>query len=106
MHASAALTLPLQFAAVRRLIGALAPVRTQARSGFPRSVRLAPGEMWIRGGLQGVTLICRSGCLWLTHEHEKQGKVLQPGDAHRVDHPGRLVAQALIPVELAVVENE
>jgi hypothetical protein len=102
MHAIGLPSFAAQLGAVFHLFAAAS---AKPAPGHPRSVRLDAGEMWIRRGLQGATIVCRSGCLWLTHEPDKRGVVLQPGDVHRVERPERLIAQALLPVELEVVQD-
>lgn len=103
MNAIGFASLPLQLGALFHLFAVPAPCAAQAAPRSPRRVKLDAGEMWIRRGLAGATIICRSGCLWLTHDRDGPDVVLQPGDAHRVDAGGRLIAQALLPVELEVV---
>lgn len=104
MHAIGLPSFAAQLGAVFHLSAPAAAAEKPTR-GQPRSVRLDAGEMWIRRGLQGATIVCRSGCLWLAHEPDKRGVVLQPGDVHRVERSERLIAQALLAVELEVVEG-
>ena len=68
-------------------------------------VRLDPGQAWQRTVAGGTVATCRSGCAWLTHEGDQRGVVLLPGDSHRFAAATRVVAQALLPMEMELVEG-
>lgn len=51
---------------------------------------------------RGVTIECRSGSLWLTHDGDCKDVVLAAGQAYRSERPGRLLVHAMEAAHFAV----
>lgn len=54
--------------------------------GATRELPRAEGQM---------TVHCRSGSVWITHDGDPRDVVLQPNQSHRVDRGERLTAHAM-----------
>jgi hypothetical protein len=53
---------------------------------------------------RGRAVVCLEGCLWITVDDDPRDVVLQPGERHVFDRPGRALVSALLPSSLLLLD--
>jgi len=76
-----------------------ARTRTVARRAAPAAAQPSPSLekaqiFWLDAPV-GLQVNCRSGSLWLTYDGQQRDIVVEHGQTHRCDAPGRLAIYAL-----------
>lgn len=54
---------------------------------------------------QGTRVICETGVLWITEDHEQGDVLLEPGQSFTISRPGLTLIMALEPASLRLRER-
>jgi hypothetical protein len=94
------------FHTLRRWLRLVAPsfAPTTAKPlAFPVEISLAQGHSTRLGRIEGRTLSCLAGCLWITHDGDPKDIVVEEGESYRVAREERTIVHALCDGKLMVV---
>ena len=61
------------------------------------SIGLPARQLFELPDASGATILCTSGCLWLTLDHDPRDVILEPGDSFETPQPRRALLYAMQP---------